>query len=870
MSEKLGKAVLELSTDGSGLSRGLSQGKKEASSFDSHIQGVRKSVLSNLALMAGGFLAAGGVVAGIKAAVDSADNYTAALRSTNLAIQNTGGSLAAYRGKINELISSGTRLGYTNTDVLTGLKTLTLVTGNATDATKYMSLAEDLARAKGISLQAAATAVGKAIDGKTTSLQRYGIVAQKGETVEHLLARAMQVYQGQAAANTTVTERLRATVANLETKIGLVLLPTVERIASAVEKWMSKSENQRRVLGDVRTAVNDATAAVKVMVGIVEKADAVTGGFKNTLGILLGLKVVFVLRGWVSGLGALAGAEAGAAAAAGPLIAALAAIVAGYEAVKTGAAQQSLSGSGFKGGGWNPANWPGDALGALGVHTGGKAASPSVGTSASSVMSSMDWTTYHALHPTTTKSAFDLMQKIASGTPSAAPVSTTRVPAMLPVSYGGGGGGGGGGGAKKAPVYKLPDALEAAIRKAQQKFADGVSRQHLDTLDGLYRQEESLLKAHGQDAKAQSVANEITKAGAQLQKKIAAAQLAAATKTIASIEKSATGPEQTLKLDQAAGQPAAVILADQQNLAVTYQREAQSLQMKLLSSSGKAKAAIQQALTSIQSNLASTSDSIASTLQSLASAAQAKLSSVIGAVESAADAVLGSRFFQGTNNPLEAKLAAMQQADQLQSLQDALATASTPADKKAAQRALDEFNLSIQAATLRAQEDKQYAAEVFNLNTRIENLAANVGDGANIQSDLNGLLGQFGIQLGSLADPGGNGLLSQLADAAHLTTNAFAALIAWISNVTGQTLPTPTSNKRQPGGFPFPKLDSGGTVAQTGLAVVHRGETFSGVGGAAETVSVRSFGNEIELAMYLGRMLQRADKRGIRLNLQAA
>lgn len=159
--------------------------------------------------MSVGLLAAGGVVAGLKLAVGAAESYSAALKSTDLAVKSTGGSVAAYRSKLDALASSGAKLGFTNTEVLTGLKTLTLVTGNATDATKYMGLAEDISHAKGVSLSAAATAVGKAIDGKTASLQRYGIVATKGETVQQLLTEALKRYGGQALSNTRAPEAER-------------------------------------------------------------------------------------------------------------------------------------------------------------------------------------------------------------------------------------------------------------------------------------------------------------------------------------------------------------------------------------------------------------------------------------------------------------------------------------------------------------------------------------------------------------------------------------------------------------------------------------------------------------------------------------
>ena len=102
---------------------------------------------------------------------------------------------------------------------------------------------------------------------------------------------------------------------------------------------------------------------------------------------------------------------------------------------------------------------------------------------------------------------------------------------------------------KAPPAYKLPQALEASIRTAQDTFKNDVSASHLATLKGLLTQEESLLKAHGQDAKAASVANEITDAMKKLSAsflKVAADDAKAAAKAgasaIAAFAKGQDGP----------------------------------------------------------------------------------------------------------------------------------------------------------------------------------------------------------------------------------------------------------------------------------------------------------------------------------------
>jgi len=265
-----------------------------------------------LALGSGGFLAGAAVSQGMVTAVKAAEGYAVALRALDGAITHSGGNLAAYSEVITKLADGGAKLGYSNTEILSGLKQLTLITGNATDAVTYMGLVEDLARGKGISLETAATAVGKAIDGKTTALQRYGVVVQKGQSVESALTQAQQRWAGQAKDSTTATMELGATVKNLEQKIGAALLPSVEHIATATENWISKSQNQKTVVNDVKTAVSGLTDILKGAKTVIHDVDGVTGGFEHTLKLLIGLKVGAWALGVAGDFMKLAGGEAAA------------------------------------------------------------------------------------------------------------------------------------------------------------------------------------------------------------------------------------------------------------------------------------------------------------------------------------------------------------------------------------------------------------------------------------------------------------------------------------------------------------------------------------------------------------------------------
>jgi len=70
----------------------------------------------------------------------------------------------------------------------------------------------------------------------------------------------------------------------------------------------------------------------------------------------------------------------------------------------------------------------------------------------------------------------------------------------------------------------------------------------------------------------------------------------------------------------------------------------------------------------------------------------------------------------------------------------------------------------------------------------------------------------------------------------------------------------------------IPGLDLGGTVLKTGLAMVHAGETYSGVGKGLSTPTANIYisgvvGNGEEVAMQVGKSLEKLGFRGIKFQL---
>lgn len=82
--------------------------------------------------------------------------------------------------RTNELIAAGQKLAFTDSETRKAFEIATSFAKRYANQQKILTTAQDLARAKNISLEAATKLVGRAFDGSTGSLARYGIELRKG------------------------------------------------------------------------------------------------------------------------------------------------------------------------------------------------------------------------------------------------------------------------------------------------------------------------------------------------------------------------------------------------------------------------------------------------------------------------------------------------------------------------------------------------------------------------------------------------------------------------------------------------------------------------------------------------------------------
>lgn len=119
-------------------------------------------------------VAAGAVAVGALS-LKMADTYEKAHARLSAAVVASGHQLSQFTGIISKQSSGFENLGYTNAQYEEALARLTQATNDPAKALARMSLVANIARARNIDLTAAATLVGKVMQGNTGILKRFGI-----------------------------------------------------------------------------------------------------------------------------------------------------------------------------------------------------------------------------------------------------------------------------------------------------------------------------------------------------------------------------------------------------------------------------------------------------------------------------------------------------------------------------------------------------------------------------------------------------------------------------------------------------------------------------------------------------------------------
>lgn len=189
--------------------------KKSASAFD-ELEKHATAVFTTIATTS---------VRGLQSLAAAGEQNAQAQRQLQQAIENTGHSWGEYSASIEKATSSAAQFGISDDKATNALQSLTEITGSATSALNLLQVSEDLAAAKHMDLVTASELVGKAYEGNTAMLARYGIVLKQGATGAEAVAELQAKFGGQAAANTTLLSKYSAEFENWEGAMGAAMGP---------------------------------------------------------------------------------------------------------------------------------------------------------------------------------------------------------------------------------------------------------------------------------------------------------------------------------------------------------------------------------------------------------------------------------------------------------------------------------------------------------------------------------------------------------------------------------------------------------------------------------------------------------------------
>jgi hypothetical protein len=213
---------------------------------------------------AAGFISAQAVIGGVekafegltefvKSSVEAYAESEAASKKLTTALQAQGNATPTVIGRFKDLSEQFQRTTVYDNDLVTSMEALLVQVGNVAPAQmeKALTAATDLASGLGIDLQTATLLVGKAFEGETGTLKRYGIVIDeaklKTQGVSAVLDGIQQKFGGQAQAE-------------IDTYAGKIkqLANEWEDLKKAVGESVVNDDVLKLALREVTDAVRDA------------------------------------------------------------------------------------------------------------------------------------------------------------------------------------------------------------------------------------------------------------------------------------------------------------------------------------------------------------------------------------------------------------------------------------------------------------------------------------------------------------------------------------------------------------------------------------------------------------------------------------
>ena len=233
-----GNRTLKLSilADVDDLKKKLGQADKAVEDNSNNLQAFGKKAAAAFAVAGAAAVAYGTKLAvdGVKAAIQ---DEQAQLKLANALKAATGATDAQIKATESMILKTSLATGVADDQLRPALQRLAVSTKDTTKAQELLSLALDISKGSGKSLEEVANALGKAQDGNTTALGRLGLGLSKAElstlSFTQVQEKLSDLYGGAAAANAETfqgkIDRLKVGFDEAKESLGTALLPQVER-----------------------------------------------------------------------------------------------------------------------------------------------------------------------------------------------------------------------------------------------------------------------------------------------------------------------------------------------------------------------------------------------------------------------------------------------------------------------------------------------------------------------------------------------------------------------------------------------------------------------------------------------------------------
>jgi hypothetical protein len=208
--------------------------------------------------------------------------------------QSLKNNVAGWNGNteaVNRTIDARKKLAYDDDLLRESFTQLVTRTKDVNEAFRLQSVAMDLARGRGLSLETASNLVGRAFSGNTAMLQRYGIAVEKHATGMQALTAIEAAYHGQAQAyaNTSAGafDKLQIAWDDASKAAGKALLPALTAIAEELAKDIPRVVDLATQVGQVLKPAFDVLGMVLAPIagllgGIGAVLDALSGKARDT------------------------------------------------------------------------------------------------------------------------------------------------------------------------------------------------------------------------------------------------------------------------------------------------------------------------------------------------------------------------------------------------------------------------------------------------------------------------------------------------------------------------------------------------------------------------------------------------------------